>query len=137
MPGSPMPRRPRCAADTGRRERRGSWFRFRLERCGSSWIIGKRPTLEARPAAVPRPRPVVTRWSLRETRRAPSGGFFPGFEELIDDPPGRAPDDVVAERVVMDAVQLLADAPGFGCGHSGWEKTGDEHHEGARDLVVR
>ena len=34
----------------------------------------------------------------------PLARFFPGLENLVDDPPGGAPDDVVSDRVIVDAV---------------------------------
>src|SRR2546430_10172970 len=56
---------------------------------------------------------VAIEGSRPETRREPSGGFFPGLEELVDDPAGGAPDDVVADGVVVDPILLLADAAGL------------------------
>src|SRR5438105_14612973 len=82
-------------------------------------------------------RPVAIRWSLRETRRRWSGGVFPGLEELVDDPPGGAPDDVVADCVVMNAVLLLAHIPRLGRVHLRIQQLGDRDHQQTLHLVRR
>src|SRR5260370_26030908 len=136
-PGSPALRRPRFAADIDRRVRRDSWSRSRRRK----WVIvpttaqGLMPKA-GREGAAPAHRAAIE-WSLRETRRALSGGFFPGLEELVDDPAGGAPDDVVADRVVVDSVLLLTDAPSLGRVDVGIEQSGDWHHEQTLHLVGR
>src|SRR2546425_1133196 len=81
--------------------------------------------------------PVAIRWSARETRRRLSGGFFPGFEELVNDSAGGTPDDVVADRVVMNAILLLAETPGLGRVHPPIQQLADRYHQKALDLVGR
>src|SRR2546425_7680371 len=81
--------------------------------------------------------PVAIRWSLRETRRRLSGGFFPGFEELVDDPAGGSPDDIVADRVVMDTDLLPLKASRLHRVDRGVEQLAHRRQQQALDLVWR
>src|SRR5438105_2539394 len=94
-----------------------------------------RPAIRERTGGGFRPRPVATEGSRPETRREPSGGFFPGLEELVDDPAGRAPDDVVADRVVVDPILLLADAAGLAGVHPRVEQPIHGHDQQTAYLV--
>src|SRR5207245_1408645 len=136
-PGSPTHPGRRFAADTDRLERRGGWCRGRPGRSAIVRTAARRPTAKAGLAVDGRSRRVVTQWSLRERRRELSGRFFPGLEELVDDPASGAPDHVVADRVIVDAVLLLADAAGFGGVHAGVEQLGDRDHQHTLHLVGR
>src|SRR5256885_15218157 len=108
-----MHRRRRSASNTDRPGRRGNWSRCRPERFGTVRTAARGRAGEVRLAVVSRARQVATEGSRPETRRVPSGGFFPGLEELVNDPAGGAPDDVVADCVVVDPILLLADAAGL------------------------
>src|SRR5438874_10262826 len=81
--------------------------------------------------------PVAIRWLLRETSRRWSGGFFPGLEELVDDPAGGAPDNVVADGVVMNSIPLLAQAARLGRVDLRIQELGDRDQQQTLHLVRR
>src|SRR5207245_8097699 len=98
------------------------------ERFGTVRTAARGRAGEVRLAVVSRARQVATEGSRPETRRVPSGGFFPGLEELVNDPAGGAPDDVVADGVVVNPILLLADATSLARVHLRVEQLRSEEH---------